>query len=68
MTNEFEKWRKACGLSVNEAAELLGMTRQMVYYLEHGQRAPRVDTRRLMSVIAAGQRPEPWPVESVEQK
>jgi DNA-binding transcriptional regulator YiaG len=66
MTSEFQKWRKTCGLSVNEAAELLGMTRQMVYYLEHGQSQPRVGTLKLMSVIAAGQRPEPWTVASVE--
>jgi transcriptional regulator with XRE-family HTH domain len=61
----FENWRKSCGLSVREAADLLGMTRQMGYLLENG-REPRVDTRKLMSVIAQGQRPEPWPVTSCE--
>jgi hypothetical protein len=63
--SEFEKWRKACGLSVNETAELLGMTRQNLHLLRQG-RAPKMSVLRLMSVIAAGQRPEPWPMQSAE--
>jgi transcriptional regulator with XRE-family HTH domain len=61
----FENWRKACGLSVREAAELLGMTRQNAYLLENGQK-PKMDTLKLMSVIAQGQRPEPWSATSCE--
>jgi transcriptional regulator with XRE-family HTH domain len=62
---EFARWRKDCGLSVNETAELLGLTRGMVWLLEQG-REPRVGTRKLMSVIAAGQRPEPWKMQQAE--
>jgi DNA-binding XRE family transcriptional regulator len=64
--NEFAKWRARCGLSAVEAGRLLGLTRDMIYKLERGEHQPRVGTLKLMSVIAAGQRPEPWKMASVE--
>jgi hypothetical protein len=66
---EFYKWRQALGLSIDEAAEVLGKSKMMVYYLDRGHSprgecVPQFDTRCLMSVLASGQRPEPWPVET----
>jgi DNA-binding XRE family transcriptional regulator len=40
--NLVEDWRKACGLSKAEAAEVLGMTAQRYHYCEsHGKTLPR---------------------------
>jgi hypothetical protein len=64
--SEFAKWREAVGLSLEEAAEMLGKSRIMTYYLDrgrnqHGPCAPQYDTRCLMRAIAEGYRPTPWP-------
>lgn len=66
---EFAKWRRQVGLSFKEAAEMLGMTEQMVRYLEAGRSprgvcVPQTDTRRLMTAIAKNADVTPWPVEA----
>lgn len=62
----FAAWMAQTGLKREEAAELLGVTPKMVSYWikgegPRGRAAPLLDTRRLMTVIAEGRRPEPWP-------
>ena len=46
--NLVEDWRKACGLSKAEAAEVLGMTAQRYHYCEsHGKTLPREALRTM---------------------
>lgn len=74
MTNEapptdFARWRRQVSLSIDQAADLLGLTGQMVRYLEHGRSPrgvclPQTDTRRLMTAIAKKADITPWPISS----
>jgi hypothetical protein len=63
----FSAWRKACGLSLEEAAAVLGKTKQMIIYLDEGISprgacVPQVDTRLLMTAAYKGFPLKPWPI------
>ena len=64
----FSAWREACGLDIDECAEMLGKTKQMVLYLEHGRTSdgrpvvPQIDTRKLMTAIFKGIDLKAWPI------
>ena len=64
----FALWREACDLDLLEAADYLGMTKQMILYLEHGrlsdgrQCLPQVHTRKLMTAAFKGLDLKPWPI------
>jgi len=64
---DFARWRRQVGLSIDEAADLLGLTGQMVRYLDAGKSPrgaclPQKDTRRLMTAIARKADVTPWPI------
>lgn len=68
---DFAKWRRQMGLSFDEAADLLGMTSQMVRYLDAGRSPrgvclPQNGTRRLMTAIANKADVTPWPIKEPE--
>ncbi len=44
-----------------EAALLLGKTVRAIWLYERGKVVPPLDTRMLMTVLADGLRPKPWP-------
>lgn len=65
----FSGWRDACNLELEEAAEMLGLTKQMVIYLDQGHTSdadracvPQLQTRLLMTAIFKGFDLKPWPV------
>jgi hypothetical protein len=54
---EFASWPRRLGISMKQAAELLGKSYVMAYYLDRGMSpggpcVPQRDTRMLMTVIA----------------
>ncbi len=68
-TTAFRQWRQKMQLTPTEAAVALGLSGSMITLLDGGKRydnnvpvLPRKDTRMLMTVIAQGQKPEPWPL------
>ena len=64
----FAAWREACDLDHEEAARFLGLTKQMVIYLDQGiaprgnECVPQIDTRMLMTAAFKGIDLKPWPV------
>jgi hypothetical protein len=70
----FSSWRQACGLSVEEAAALLGKSKLMIQLLDRGTTydgrpcKPQLDTRRLMTAAYQRINLDPWPVEEMALK
>jgi len=68
----FALWRRAIGLSLDETARALGLSRSTVCHLLRGYDGdgrpvvPREDTRRLMTAIAQGIDLAPYPLSPVE--
>ena len=66
--NAFSAWREACDLEPEEAAQLLGLTKQMVLYLDQGHTSdgrpvtPQMQTRKLMTAAFKGLDLKPWPI------
>jgi DNA-binding XRE family transcriptional regulator len=64
----FSQWRDACGLDIEEAAEALCLTKQMIVYLEQGHASdgrpltPQPQTRKLMTAIFKGFDLVQWPI------
>lgn len=64
----FSAWREAVGFEREEAADYLGLTPQMVLFLDRGitsngrPAVPRVSTRKLMFAAYKGLDLKPWPV------
>ncbi len=59
--NGFERWLDQLDISREEAALLLGKIVRAIRLYERGKVVPPLDTRMLMTVIADGGRPKPWP-------
>jgi len=64
----FKRWRKQVGLTQEQAAEALGLSRSMIVNFDAGEvrgtrepAIPSLAVRRLMTVLADGQEPKPWP-------
>jgi DNA-binding transcriptional regulator YiaG len=67
-TTSFACWREQCGLTQEQAAEALGLSRRQVQAYEKGEshhtgdsRSPKKAVRVLMSVIAEKIDVKPWP-------
>ena len=65
----FKRWRKQVGLTQEQAAETLGLSRSMIVNFDAGEvrgtgepAIPSLAVRRLMTVLADGQEPKPWPL------
>ncbi|MBJ7543976.1 helix-turn-helix domain-containing protein [Rhodomicrobium udaipurense] len=69
----FATWRRAIGLSIDEAARALGLSRGTVCHLLRGYDVdgrpvvPRQDTRMLMQAIADGITLRPYPLAPAEE-
>ena len=59
--NGFERWLEKLDISRAEAALLLGKSVRAIRLYETGKIVPPRDTRMLMTVLADGVRPKPWP-------
>jgi hypothetical protein len=58
--NAFLRWLDECDLTSAQAANLLSKSLRMIKYYEAG-RVPSLETRKLMTAIAEGYSPQPWP-------
>lgn len=64
----FKRWRREVGLTQEQAAEALGLSRSMIINLDAGRNrtsgepaAPSLAVRYVMRLIADGIEIEPWP-------
>ncbi|ODT23979.1 MAG: hypothetical protein ABS54_10060 [Hyphomicrobium sp. SCN 65-11] len=64
----FRRWRKQVGFTQDEAADALGISKSQVANFDAGKdrasgrpATPPLAVRSLMTAIAMGQVPQPWP-------
>ena len=66
--SSFKRWRRQVGLTQEQAAEALGLSRSMIINFDAGHNrasgepaVPTLAVRHLMRAIAEGKQLEPWP-------
>jgi hypothetical protein len=71
---DFRLWREHCDLTIAQAGEAVGLTKQMASFLDRGWNGkrepcePRRSTRKLMMAAALGLNLEPWTPAMAKEK